>query len=56
MIIHISLKLFCIVLLFKKEREHLKDKSVDGRIVKWIFKKWGGRLLAGFMWLIIWTN
>jgi len=50
MIIHISMKPFCTVLLFRKEREHLKDKGVD-RIMKWIFKKWDGRLWTGFMWL-----
>jgi hypothetical protein len=53
MIIHISLKPFCIVLLFRKEREHLKDKGVGGRIMKWIFKKWDGRLWTGFMCLTV---
>jgi len=56
MIIHISLKPFCIVLLCKKEREHMKDKGVDGRIMKWTFKKWDGRLWTGFMWLTVWTS
>jgi len=49
MIIHISLK----PLLFRKKREHLKDKGVDGKIRKWIFKKWDERLWTGFMWLTI---
>jgi len=53
MIIHISLKSFCIVLLFRKEREPLKDKGVDGREMKWIFKKWDRRLWTGFMWLTV---
>jgi len=25
-----------------KERGHLEDLSVDGMILKWIFKKWDG--------------
>ena len=31
------------VLVGKHERRgHLKDRGVDGRIIKGIFKKWGG--------------
>jgi len=25
-----------------RERDHLEDLNVNGRILKWIFKKWNG--------------
>jgi hypothetical protein len=25
-----------------RERDHLKDRGIDGRILKWTFKKWDG--------------
>jgi len=26
-----------------RERDHWGDQDVDGRIIKWIFRTWGGR-------------
>jgi len=35
-----------------KERHHLKDVSVDERIIlKWIFKKWVGESRTELIWL-----
>jgi hypothetical protein len=37
-----------------KERDHLKDKSVGGRIIlKWVLKKNGGSARTGLIWLRI---
>jgi len=35
------------------ERNHLEDPSIDGRIIRWIFRKWDVRAWAEFMWLRI---
>jgi hypothetical protein len=40
-----------------REREHLGDRRVDGRIIlKWIFKKWDVVAWTGLIWLRIRTG
>jgi len=39
-----------------KERNHLKDAGVDGRILKWNFKKQDRRAWTGSIWLRIETS
>jgi hypothetical protein len=40
-----------------REREHLKDLGVDGRIILiWIFRKWYVRVWTGSSWLRIGTG
>jgi len=37
-----------------RERDHLKDAGVDGRIIlRWIFRKWDVGVWSGSMWLRI---
>jgi len=40
-----------------RERGHLEDPDVDGRIIlKWILKKWNGGAGTGMVWLRIGTG
>jgi hypothetical protein len=42
---------------FLREREHLKDLDVDGRIfLKWIFMKWNEEIWICLYWLWIGTG
>jgi len=40
-----------------RERDHLEDLDVDGRLIfKWIFRKWNGEVWTGFLWIRIRTG
>jgi len=34
-----------------RETDHLEDQGVDGRIIRWIFRKWDEGAWTGFIWL-----
>jgi hypothetical protein len=39
-----------------RERDHLEDRGVDGRIIlRWIFRKWDVGVWTGLIWLRIGT-
>ena len=38
------------------ERDHLEDPGVDGRIMRWIFRKCVGEAWTGLIWLRIGTG
>jgi hypothetical protein len=39
-----------------RERDHLGDPGVDGRIIRWIFRKWDAGVWTGLIWLRIGTG
>ena len=40
-----------------REREHLEDPGVDGRVIlRWIFNKWDVGVWTGLIWLRIVTG
>jgi len=40
-----------------RERDHLGDSGLDGRIIlRWIFKEWGVGIWIGSSWLRIGTD
>jgi hypothetical protein len=39
-----------------KGRDHSEDQGMDGKILEWIFRKQGGKVWAGCIWLRIGTN
>jgi len=41
----------------RKVRDHSEDLEVDGRIIlERILRRWGGKVLTGFIWLRIGTT
>jgi hypothetical protein len=39
-----------------RERDRLEDPGIDGRILRWIFRKWDVGAWTGSSWLRIWTG
>jgi hypothetical protein len=39
-----------------KERDHLGDTGIDGRISRWIFRNWNVEVWTGSRWLRIGTG
>ena len=39
-----------------KERDHLGEPGVDGRIIRWVFRKWDVEVWTGSSWLRIGTG
>ena len=38
-----------------RERDHLEDPGIDGRIIRWMFRKWDMGVWTGSSWLRIGT-
>jgi len=45
--------LYMVLVRKSKERDHSEDLGIDGRILKWILKKWDWRAWTSFIWLRI---
>jgi len=39
-----------------REKEHLEDPGIDGRILRWVFRKWDVGAWTGSSWLRIGTG
>jgi hypothetical protein len=45
-----------VIYYIRMTRDHLGDPGVDGRILRWIFKKWDVGVWTGSSWLRIETG
>jgi hypothetical protein len=39
-----------------RERDHSEDAGVDGKIIRWVFRKRDVEALTGSIWLRIWIG